>query len=502
MTRTLFAALLLALPALAQELPGRRDLLVVVDCSGSMMGQTSEGEVKLAAAKRVLGKLVEGLPEGLNVGLIAYGHRLLASDAGTCQDIEVVVPVSSADKAALSAKIQALQGKGRTPLAASIGKAGEVLKALGADREKSLIVLTDGLETCGGDPKAAAAALQALGVKVDFVVIGFDLADSESKAIAEIAEAGKGKYFDAKNSKDLEGAFRKAQEAVTIKAPEVGRDEIVGEAGPGSVQIVGVKPGEIPIAAVLIARRVDEIREFARGGESGLTLEDFFGHGARVREVAPDSDAAKAGLEPGDLVVRADDLAIASKKQLLDCLTAPVTAEDSKKPWRLKVARFPLAAEILHPWIDIECPKQEVVSGDYYVFLSGSKGSNDTGTDGVDANALRASGSWLSPLRWSLRVPAKANVEVPLNTGFRFVASQTRHEQEDEIRILDDASGAEVLRFSAATVGLNAWEDAPPVIALPPGAYTMEWRRREGKSWFGIVKGYAFDGTKLVDVKF
>lgn len=215
MTRTATLALLavLALPALAQDSgqpTGKRDLLIVVDCSGSMMGQTTEGEVKLEAAKRVLAGLIEKLPADLNVGLMAYGHRVLAMDPGTCSDIEVVVPVVATDKALLAAKVKALQGKGRTPIAASLTKAGEVLKALGTEREKSLVFVTDGLETCGGDPKAAAAALQAMGIKLDFVVIGFDLAEAEAKAIAAIAEAGKGKYLDAKNSKELEGAFTRA----------------------------------------------------------------------------------------------------------------------------------------------------------------------------------------------------------------------------------------------------------------------------------------------------
>lgn len=496
---------LLSLSAVAQEPgkpTGKRDLLIVIDCSGSMMGQTPDGVVKLEAAKGVLGKLIEKLPDDLNVGLIAYGHRLMASDPGTCTDIELVVPVVATDKANLAAKVKALKGMGRTPIAGSLTKAGEILKALGTDRDKSLIVVTDGVETCGGDPKAAAAALQALGIKLDLVVIGFDLAESEAKAIAAIAEAGKGKYLDAKSAKDLEKAFEKANEAVVVKAPEVGKDEILGQGAPGSIQMVGIKEGEIPIASVLIATRTDEVKDLPRGDAHGLVFADYFGFGVRIREVADDSPAKKAGLEPGDLVVRADDVAITNAKQLTDFLAAPATAEDAAKAWRLKVARFPLATGILNPWIEVDCPKQEVNAGDYYVFLSGSKGSNDTGTDGTDTNALKATGSWLCPLRWALRVEPKMTVEVPLNTGFRFVAGQTKHEVEDEVRIVDDRRGVEILRFSAATLGKLEWEDSPTMIALPAGTYTMEWRRREGKTWFGIAKGYEFDGNKLVDVKF
>ncbi|MCC6739579.1 MAG: VWA domain-containing protein [Planctomycetia bacterium] len=504
MTRTATLALLavLALPALAQDSgqpTGKRDLLIVADCSGSMMGQTTEGEVKLEAAKRVLAGLIEKLPADLNVGLMAYGHRVLAMDPGTCSDIEVLVPVVATDKALLAAKVKALQGKGRTPIAASLTKAGEVLKALGTEREKSLVFVTDGLETCGGDPKAAAAALQAMGIKLDFVVIGFDLAEAEAKAIAAIAEAGKGKYLDAKNSKELEGAFEKVNKAVVVKAPEVGRDEIVGKGGPAEIAIVGVKEGEVPVAAVLIARRADEVKEVARGDKPGFTFADFHGRGARILEVEPDTAAAKAGLERGDLVVRADDAAVASAKELADFLAARPGAEDQGRPWRLRVARFPMACDVIAPLLDN--PKQEVMSGEYYVFLSGTRGSNNFGTDGIEANALKADGSWLSPLQWGIPVEPKQTVEVALNVGFRFIASETKHEMEDEVRLVNEATGVEAVRFSAAALGRYDWEE-PAVIHVPAGMYTIEWRRREGKSWFGVAKGYKFDGHKLVDVKF
>src|SRR5262245_35692839 len=91
---------------------GKRDLLLSLDCSGSMLGATPDNEVKLEAAKRVLGKLIDKLPDDLNVGLVAYGHRQLASDPGTCSDIELVVPVVATDKARLAAKVKSLQGKG------------------------------------------------------------------------------------------------------------------------------------------------------------------------------------------------------------------------------------------------------------------------------------------------------------------------------------------------------------------------------------------------------
>jgi Ca-activated chloride channel family protein len=68
------------------------NMMFILDASGSMWGQV-EGKAKITIAKEVLVGLIENLPEGLNVGLVAYGHRR----KGDCKDVEELVPLGALD---------------------------------------------------------------------------------------------------------------------------------------------------------------------------------------------------------------------------------------------------------------------------------------------------------------------------------------------------------------------------------------------------------------------
>ena len=81
-----------ALVARAQS-PQGETLLLVVDASGSMWGQV-DGENKIVIARRVLAELVDGLADGTEVGVIAYGHRR----EGDCDDIETVIAIGPFDR--------------------------------------------------------------------------------------------------------------------------------------------------------------------------------------------------------------------------------------------------------------------------------------------------------------------------------------------------------------------------------------------------------------------
>ena len=121
------------------------ELLLILDASGSMWGQI-EGENKISIAKTVLKNLVDELPDDSEVGLIAYGHR----EKGDCKDIETIVPPGPLDKASINQKIDALNPKGKTPITDSVLMAFDLVKA--NENATTVILVSDGIETCGGDP--------------------------------------------------------------------------------------------------------------------------------------------------------------------------------------------------------------------------------------------------------------------------------------------------------------------------------------------------------------
>jgi len=181
------------------------NMMFILDASGSMWGQV-EGKAKITIAKEVLVGLIENLPEGLNVGLVAYGHRR----KGDCKDVEELVPLGALDKQNLIKKIKALSPKGKTPITLSVKKTAEKLKTL--EDETTVILVSDGKETCEGDPCALVKELRESGVRFVMHVIGFDVTAEERKQLECIAGAGGGTYYAAKNAGEFQMAANKVIE--------------------------------------------------------------------------------------------------------------------------------------------------------------------------------------------------------------------------------------------------------------------------------------------------
>ena len=117
--------LLSAAPARAQETGGGdRSVLIILDGSDSMNEPAGDGRTRLEAAKAALGELIGAVPEGAQVGLRVYGSEVSdVSRAEGCKDTKLVSPVGPLDRDALKAKVDALEGKGRTPIGRSLLKA-------------------------------------------------------------------------------------------------------------------------------------------------------------------------------------------------------------------------------------------------------------------------------------------------------------------------------------------------------------------------------------------
>jgi Ca-activated chloride channel family protein len=208
----LFAALLLAHAAARAD-----DAILVLDASGSMWGQI-DGKTKAEIARGVIGGLLDDLPASRRLGLVAYGHRREAD----CADIEEVVPVGT-DRSAIRSAVNGLAFKGRTPLSAAVKFAAEKLRY--EQQPATVILVSDGVETCNLDPCALGRALETAGVEFTAHVIGFGLAsETEAAGLQCLAEATGGRYIGARNSADLAAALDAtvAAEAPPL-APETAR---------------------------------------------------------------------------------------------------------------------------------------------------------------------------------------------------------------------------------------------------------------------------------------
>ncbi len=214
----LFLLLSTVTPAGAQEADDPTTILLILDSSGSMWGQI-DGVAKIVIAKQTLSTIITDLPDNAEVGLILYGHRT----KGDCNDVELVTPIGRIDKSGLTQRIQAINPKGKTPITLSIQLAGEALRTI--ESAATVVLVSDGEETCDADPCAAARQLKESGVDFVMHVIGFDVGDDERAQLECIASAGGGKYFTAASSEDFEFAAKTATMAVAT-APASGEGEV------------------------------------------------------------------------------------------------------------------------------------------------------------------------------------------------------------------------------------------------------------------------------------
>jgi Ca-activated chloride channel family protein len=183
------------------------DAILILDASGSMWGQV-DGQTKISAARKAVDSILSKWKPADRLGLMAYGHRT----KGDCRDIELVVPVGTFDASKISSAVRALNPKGKTPMADSLRAAAQALRS--TENKATVILVSDGIETCSPDPCAVAAELKKSGVNFTAHVIGFDVTDPTAKNQLQcIARATGGVYLDASNASGLENALGKAVEA-------------------------------------------------------------------------------------------------------------------------------------------------------------------------------------------------------------------------------------------------------------------------------------------------
>ncbi|MBI4042321.1 MAG: VWA domain-containing protein [Deltaproteobacteria bacterium] len=178
--------------------------ILILDASGSM-NRKLDGQPMILTARSEGASLVSDLPG--NLGLIVYGHR----KDEDCKDIETAVTTGADTAAAIKAKLSGIQAKGKTPIAATLKIAGQQLEKLTGP--KRIILLSDGEESCGGDPVSVAKELCAKGIDFQVHVVGFAVSPEVAKQLASVAGAGCGQYFSAKNTAELKTALQQVKAA-------------------------------------------------------------------------------------------------------------------------------------------------------------------------------------------------------------------------------------------------------------------------------------------------
>jgi Ca-activated chloride channel homolog len=179
------------------------NVAILLDASGSMAAKVS-GTDKMTAAKEALTKFAEGLPEDANVMLRVYGHKGSNADKDkqlSCGSTEVMYPLDTYEAGAFQESLSKFKPTGWTLLAASIAAAEKDLQ--GKEGNNVVYIVSDGIETCDGNPVEAAKKLHESNIKAEVNIIGFDVDNKGQQQLKAVAEAGGGEFQSVSSQKEL-----------------------------------------------------------------------------------------------------------------------------------------------------------------------------------------------------------------------------------------------------------------------------------------------------------
>jgi Mg-chelatase subunit ChlD len=181
-----------------------RAVEIVVDASRSMWGRM-HGEPKMVVAKEILQDVSHWFPEDLELALRAYGSTS-PSDNNDCADSALLVPFGEENREPIRAAIARLRPLGQTPIAYALNQAASDFGSLQNDR--ALVLVTDGIESCGGDPARAARELREQGIMVHLIGFGLgNAADEDAASLQAVANASGGRYVTAGSAEELKEAL-------------------------------------------------------------------------------------------------------------------------------------------------------------------------------------------------------------------------------------------------------------------------------------------------------
>jgi len=197
--------LLFVNPCKAQQKPViTTRVLFILDASGSMYADMG-GKTRIVVAKEVLSNLVDSLKtkENLELALRVFGHQY-DKKYNNCEDTKLEVPFAKGNNTQIIKKLKSINPKGTTLIAYSLLQAANDFPQ-NKNSRNIIILITDGLEACGGDPCAISLALQKKNVFLKPFIIGLGSNSDFGKAFSCM-----GQYFDAKDAAGFKQALDQA----------------------------------------------------------------------------------------------------------------------------------------------------------------------------------------------------------------------------------------------------------------------------------------------------
>ena len=217
---------------------------VILDASGSMLQRLGKARRIDIARQAVIELIDDALVPGIPFAFRAFGHR----QPDAC-DTDLMIPLSPLDRSAARAVVGSMEAKNlaKTPIADSLAQVPNDLA--GVEGEAVVVLVTDGEETCDGNPRSVIENLQASGFDIRVNIVGFAIDDAALKQeFAAWARAGGGAYFDAGDAGELGDGIRQAlrqpftvydRESQQVATGVVGGTQVALSAGEYRISVAG-----------------------------------------------------------------------------------------------------------------------------------------------------------------------------------------------------------------------------------------------------------------------
>lgn len=194
------------------------NVALIVDASDSMSAADVGGGTRMDAAKKASTELIDSLAPGTQLGLVTYGAQesnAPENKAKGCTDVHTVADLATPNKAELVSKINALQPKGYTPIGASLRHASDML---GSKEHRSIILVSDGEDTCAPPPVCEVAReLANQATQLVIHTVGLRVQGKAQEDLQCVATATGGTYTSADDTDSLKVALTSAAQRTSTR---------------------------------------------------------------------------------------------------------------------------------------------------------------------------------------------------------------------------------------------------------------------------------------------
>ncbi|MCC7527592.1 MAG: VWA domain-containing protein [Candidatus Melainabacteria bacterium] len=245
---------------------GPVNILILLDASFSMKEKLEGNMQKMDAAKMVLQQALARVPSDVNLGLRVFGQGYTGDPFMDCKQSALLVPLGQGNRRSIIERVRQVHPYGLTPLEFALRQAAENDLA-GLNGPKTLILISDGADTCGGNPCEFIKQLPRMGIKLKVDIVGLSLKHRPDDVMARhqlncITETSGGKYYDANTAAQLiesiSASVNKAISGRVIMKPGVPATNIDT---PVELQEIQLQPMKAPEAQTLPDAKVSPDRK-------------------------------------------------------------------------------------------------------------------------------------------------------------------------------------------------------------------------------------------------